>query len=106
MTDWLPRLLNLPPEYAGHYDQGRLLFLHPNWLWALLAIPPLAWFMYRRQQLNLPTVPGWVRFLLTATRVLILTMLVLVLAGPYLDLHLKIEKQPIVALLFDHSHTI
>src|SRR5205085_6592023 len=77
------------------------------WLWVgLVLVSLLGWFIYRRQVLNLPTVPGWVRVLLTATRVLILALLFLVLASPYLKLDHKNEKKPIVGLLFDYSQSM
>src|SRR5437763_12522022 len=99
MLDWLLRQLNITDEFVGHLDEVKLLFQHPNWLWAgLVLVPPLAWFIYRRQVRNLPTVPGWIRFTLTATRVLILALLFLVLASPYLKLDHQNEKKPIVGL--------
>ncbi|HVX61695.1 MAG TPA: hypothetical protein VHC19_13865, partial [Pirellulales bacterium] len=49
--------------------------------------------------------PG-LRATLTVTRVLILLLLVLVVAAPYLKLDMKLEKKPILALLFDQSQSM
>src|SRR5436309_13977427 len=99
MLDWLLRQLNITDDFVGHLDEVKLMFQHPVFLWIGVAVlPPLAWFIYRRQMLNLPTVPGWVRFTLTATRVVILALLFLVLACPYLILDLKNEKNPVLGL--------
>ncbi len=76
------------------------------WRIGLVVLVPLAVFIYLRQKWNLPSVPPLLRFVLTATRVLILLLLVLVLGSPYLKIDHTSEKKPIVALLFDHSQSM
>src|SRR5262245_40483054 len=115
MPKWLLRLLNVPDEFVQHINEVSVGFQNlpaePGLrgtivVLALVLLAALGWFVYRRQVLNLPTVPGWVRFTLSATRILILALLFLVLASPYLKLDHKSEKKPIVGLLFDHSQSM
>ena len=106
MTSWLLRQINASEDFAGHLDEVSPHFHHP---WVLLApalLVPLAIFIYLRQLYNLPSVPTAIRAILTSTRVLILALLIVILAGPYLKLHLKSEKKPIVAFLLDHSQSM
>jgi hypothetical protein len=101
---WLLKSIGVSDEFVTHIDEVKPAFHWELALWVGLALLiPAAYFIYRRQQLNLRTVPFLPRLLLTATRVLILAILVIVLAGPYLKLEQEREKKPIVALLFDHS---
>jgi hypothetical protein len=106
----LPRLLQLlgiSDEIVTHLDEARLAFQRPLALWIGLALLiPIGWFIYRRQRLNLASVPLALRLALSATRILVLALLVIVLAGPYLKLEAQTEKKPIVALLFDHSQSM
>src|SRR2546423_3595010 len=91
----------VPREGATRgFHRGRLRGM------GLALLTPAAYFIYRRQQQNLRTVPSLPRLVLTITRVLILALLILVLAGPYLKLDLQNEKKPIVAVLFDHSQSM
>ncbi|HEV7223988.1 MAG TPA: hypothetical protein VGN42_14865, partial [Pirellulales bacterium] len=55
---------------------------------------------------TLSTVSPALRWTLSITRILILLLLILVLAAPYLKLDLKIEKRPLLALLFDQSQSM
>src|SRR5205823_14943478 len=73
---------------------------------ALVLLPLLGVYAYRRQRRNLRTVPPLLRAALTATRVLVLALLFLVLAAPYLKRVERVERRPIVALLFDHSQSM
>jgi len=107
MTSWLLRQLNITDEFVSHLDEARLAFQHPLMLGIGLGVlVPLAVFIYLRQKWNLGSAPPLLRFVLTATRVLILLLLVLVLGSPYLKIDHKNEKKPIVALLFDHSQSM
>jgi hypothetical protein len=101
---WFLKSIGVSDELVVHIGEVKLAFHLEVAFWVGMALlVPLAYFIYRRQQLNLRTVPFLPRLLLTTTRVLILGLLVLVLAGPYLKLEQKREKKPIVAVLFDHS---
>ncbi len=107
MKVWLFRQLNLTDEFATHLDDVTLTFQSPYLLgWGLALLVPVAAFIYLRQKRNLPTVPSTMRLTLSATRILILLLLVFVLGSPYLKLDHKSEKKPIVAVLFDHSQSM
>jgi hypothetical protein len=107
MKTWLFRQLNLTDEFATHLDDVTLTFQSPQLLgWGLCLLVPIAVFIYLRQKRNLPTVPVGMRITLSATRVLILLLLIFVLGSPYLKLDHKSEKKPIVAVLFDHSQSM
>ena len=107
MKAWLLKQLNLSGEFADHLDEVSLTFQHPRLLVIGLALLlPAALFIYFRQKRNLPTVPTSLRLTLSATRILILLMLVLVLGSPFLKLDHKAENKPIVAVLFDQSQSM
>ncbi|NQU09211.1 hypothetical protein HQ590_00350 [bacterium] len=72
----------------------------------LLVLLPLTAFIYRRQLRNLGAVPPWLTAALTLTRVVVLLLLVLALAGPYLRLDYRRERKPIVAVLIDHTQSM
>src|ERR1019366_4356040 len=100
MKTWLFRQLNLTDEFSTHLDDVSLTFQSPYLLaWGLGLLVPVAVFIYLRQKRNLPTVPAGMRITLSATRILILLLLVFVLGSPYLKLDHKSEKKPIVAVL-------
>ena len=104
MLPWLLKQLNVAPDLISHLDQVVFAF-HYTWvLWVgLPLLVPLAWFIYTWQRRHLPGVPAFLCAVLTLTRVLILAVLVLVLAGPHLKLEYTVKQKPIVAVLFDHS---
>jgi hypothetical protein len=107
MIESLLRSIGVTDDIASHLEHVTPQVQRPAWLWLGLAlVVPVAWFIYRRQRENLATVPRPLRLALTATRVLILVLLVLALSGPYLKLDMKIDKKPIVALLFDQSQSM
>jgi hypothetical protein len=107
MTTWLLRQLNITDEFVSHLGEAHLAFQHPLVLLVGLAVlAPLAVYIFLRQKWNLPSVPPLLRFVLTATRVLILLLLVLILGSPYLKIDHTSEKKPLVVLLFDHSQSM
>ena len=99
--------IGVTDDLLEHLDQVSLAFQRPALLWVgLIVLGPVAYFVYRRQQSSLATVPRKFRIVLTVTRVLVLAILICVVAGPYLELDLHITKRPIVALLFDSSQSM
>jgi len=99
--------IGVADDVLQHLDQTELAFQRPAVLWGgFLLLIPVAWFIYNRQRNNLSTVPNKFRIVLSATRVLILAMLIAVLAGPYLKIDHRITKKPIMALLFDTSQSM
>lgn len=107
MIEALLRWIGVTDEVVSHLDHVTPQVQYPVWLWlGLLLLVPAGWFIYQRQRHNLASVPPALRAALTTTRVLILLLLVLTLAGPYLKLDMTIDKKPIVALLFDQSQSM
>ena len=107
MIEWLLRTIGIGEEFIAHLDQVRLAFGRPLLLViGLILTVPLGLCIYRRQRNNLPAISRGLHLGLTATRVFILAMLVLVLSKPYLRIDHQIERKPIVALLFDDSQSM
>ncbi len=107
MLERFLQLLGIHEDVLKHLDRAELVFqrIEVLWIGAVLLLP-LAWMVYRRQKLNLHTVPTWLLATLCVTRVSILALLFLVLSGPYLRIDHKFERKPIVAFLFDHSQSM
>lgn len=107
MTPWLLRQIHASEDFAEHLDKAAIAFHHP---WILLAgvllLAPLAVWIYLRQLHNLPSVPSAIRITLSLTRILILAVLVVILAGPYLKLEVQSKTRPIIAFLFDQSRSM
>jgi hypothetical protein len=98
------QLLGVSDEILARLDHAVLSFQRPGLLGVgLVLLVPAGWFIIRRQRRNLATASPALRTALDLTRLAVLTVLVLVLAGPYLKLDYAIEKRPVVALLFDRS---
>jgi hypothetical protein len=108
MLEWL--LQNVVPDgqkIVGHLNEAHLDFQW--WLALYLGLPLVAAaavFIFWWQRRNLGTVPFPVLLALTTCRTLVLLLLVLVLAGPYLKVDHQSELKPIVALVFDHSQSM
>ncbi|MBY0231726.1 MAG: hypothetical protein K2W96_20765 [Gemmataceae bacterium] len=107
MRDWFLKQLGFSDEFIRHLGEVSLDVQNPRALWIGLALlVPVAAFVWLRQKRNLPTVPAGLRFTLTATRVLILALLVLVLASPIARLTHKAENKPVVGVLLDWSQSM
>jgi hypothetical protein len=107
MIEWLLKTVGLSDEMVAHLHQVTLAVHHEKVLWVgLVILVPVSYYIYRRQRQNLGNTPGWLRLALTATRILVLLLLVAVLADPYVKIDNENEKKPIVALLFDHSQSM
>ena len=107
MLESLLRQIGVHDQIRAHLDQATLEVQRPLTLWLGLALAaPIAWYVYRRQATALSTVGPRLRGTLTAIRVAILLLLIVVLAAPSLKLDLKIEKRPLVALVFDESQSM
>src|SRR5690242_10708839 len=90
-------------EGARHLPFALRLVL---FLGMIVLLPVTLGYLIYRQPRNLGSAPPAVRIALTVTRVLILLLLAVVLAGPYLKLEAHTDQKPIVALLFDHSQSM
>lgn len=107
MWSWFLKLIGVSPDVLTHLERAELVWQRPAVLWLGLAlVGPAAYFIYRRQLVNLPTVASKWQKTLTVTRVLTLLMLVGILAGPYLRIDHQYERKPIVAVLFDRSQSM
>jgi hypothetical protein len=107
MLAWFLKLLGVSNEITDHIQDASFALQRPAVFWSgVLVILPVAYFIYRRQQTNLATVPAALRNVLTACRVAVLVLLALVLASPYVQIDHKREKRPIVAVLVDHSQSM
>jgi hypothetical protein len=107
MFAWLLKAIGIRDDILAHLSEVTLAVHHEKVLWVgLLLLVPISYLIYRRQQQNLRTVPPALRLALTATRVVVLLMLVLVLSDPYLKINHQSEKRPIVAFAFDHSQSM
>ena len=99
--------IGVTDEVIEHLDKAQLAFQRPAVLWiGLLLLIPVAYFIYIRQRNNLSTLPNKFRIALTATRVIVLIILIAILAGPYLKIDHQISKRPIVAVLYDESQSM
>jgi hypothetical protein len=107
MWSWLLKTIGMSDEMADHLQEVTFTVHHQVVLWLGLALLiPIGYFIFRRQRQNLPNVRSGLRIALTATRILVLLLLVLVLADPYARIDHESQKKPIVALLFDHSQSM
>ena len=101
------RSIGVADDFVEHLDQVELAFQRPAFLWVgLFLLIPIGYFIYRRQQRSLNTVPKKFRIALTVTRVIVLAILFGVSAGPYLKIDHQVTKRPIVAILFDTSQSM
>lgn len=106
MFESLLRSIGVADEMVQNISDTHIAFQRPLWLYALLLLIPAGWFIYTRQRSNLATVRRSFRIALTATRVFVLGMLILVLASPVLRLTEEINKKPILAVVFDASQSM
>jgi len=101
------KMIGVGDEILARLDQAVLAFQRPGLFWVGLALLlPAGWFIIRRQRRNLATASPALRAALDVTRLAVLTVLVVALAGPYLRIDYAIEKRPVVALVFDGSESM
>ena len=107
MIQWLLNMIGVGEDIRTHLEQAVLSLQHPVVFWiGLVLLAPAGWFIYERQRRNLGNVSSRLRIGLTATRVIVLAILLLILSGPYLRLDQAIEKRPILAYFFDGSQSM
>jgi hypothetical protein len=107
VTAWLLRMIGISSEIATQIDKVEWRWARPEWFWfGLILLLPASWYIARRHRSNLPHVPRRPRRLLTACRIGVLAVLVVVLGGPYLRLDETIEQKPVVALIIDESSSM
>ncbi len=107
MIHWFLHTIGVSDEILTHLGQASPAFQHPSALWIGLPLMlPLGWFIYQRQRMNLGGISRRLQNGLTATRVIILLILIFVLSGPYLSLDQSVEKRPILAYFLDDSQSM
>lgn len=107
MFEWLLKLIGVEEDFRTHLEHVTLALQRPLVFWVGLALlVPVGYFIYRRQKSNLTSAPRALRIALSSTRIVILAVLLFVLAGPFLKLDEKIERKPILSLLFDQSQSM
>src|SRR5437588_5983246 len=107
MLSWLLRQLSDTEQLVEHIDEVQFDFQY-GWVLIVglvLLVPVGAWIVLRQRR-NLATVPPKLRITLSLTRIAILALLVLALAGPFVRLDHRDEKKPVVAVLLDHSQSM
>ena len=104
MIAWLLKILGISDEVAGNFGQAELRWGHGELAAIGLALlVPTAWFIVRRQRRNLPHVAPRARQALSACRIGVLLLLVMVLGAPYLHTDETLDLKPVVALVVDDS---
>jgi hypothetical protein len=107
MIQWLLTMIGVGEDIRAHLAQAALAVQHPLVFWIGLALlAPAGWFIYQRQRRNLGGASPRLRIALTATRIIVLAILVIVLSAPYLRLDRAIEKRPILAYVLDGSQSM
>jgi hypothetical protein len=107
MLPWLLHQLNVTDDLIEHLDQVTFAFHYPLVVWIglpLLVPAAVGVFVWQRQRLG--SAPTALCAALTATRVLILGILLTILAGPHLKLEYTVKEKPVVAVLFDQSQSM
>ncbi len=100
----LLKLLGMSNEVAENFSRSELRWGHGELAAiGLVLLIPTAWFIIRRQRQNLPHVSPRVRQTLSACRIGVLLLLVIVLGAPYLHIDETLDLKPVVALIVDDS---
>ncbi|MCX5659106.1 MAG: hypothetical protein NTW19_05205 [Planctomycetota bacterium] len=104
MISWVLHFLGVKDAIITRLDKAELLWARPTMLWIGLALlVPAAVFVVLRHRRNLPNVSPALRGLMSACRIGVLLLLVLVLGGPYLRLDEPIKQKPLLAVVIDES---
>jgi hypothetical protein len=108
MLEWFLKTTgSTDKEVLAHLDKAQLAFQRPAVIWlGLLLLVPIGYYIYRRQDRNLGSVPHRLGVALTLTRIGILALLFFTLSGPYLKIDHRVEKKPIAAFFFDESQSM
>ena len=100
----LLKAIGVSRTFTGRLGEVEWLWARPYVLWIGLALLiPLGVYIVLRHRRNLPHVAWGPRTLLSACRIGILLLLVIVLGGPYLRLAEPVEQKPVLAWLQDAS---
>ncbi len=104
MTAWLLRALGISRDITAQIDKVEWRWARPEWLiLGLILIGPVAWWIVRRHSRNLGHVSPGARRALSACRIGVVAVLVLVVGEPYVRVQETIAQKPIVAVIVDES---
>lgn len=104
MIVWFLQLVGVSDKLLQRLDKAELLWARPQLLWIGLALlVPAAIFIVVRHRISLPHVAPGLRALMSACRIGVLLLLVLVLGGPYLHLDEPITQKPLLSVVIDES---
>ena len=107
MTQWLLEKIGISSDITSRLEHAEWSFSHPLALWLGLAmLVPIGWFIFARHRRNLPHVSPLFRGILTACRIGVLIMLVIVLSGPQISVRDPEQQKPILAFLVDESESM
>ena len=104
MIPWLLKAIGISETFTGRLDEVRWMWARPRVFWVgLILLLPVAVIVVLRQRRNLPHISPALRGLLSACRIGILLLLVVILGGPYLRLAEPVMQKPVLAWLTDRS---
>jgi len=101
---WLARSAGIGHELATRIDRVEWHWARPMALWIGLALlVPVGLWIARRHATRMPWLSPGLRRTLTACRIGVLSLLVFILAGPFVRLEETIEERAVVAVIRDAS---
>src|SRR5262245_49068764 len=107
MLNWLLRQANVGDVFLEHPGELTYHVQYPLVLYVGLPVVALLGIgIFILQRRNLKSSPTSLIAALTACRVFILGLLVLVLAGPFVKLETARENRPVFAIIFDRSQSM
>jgi len=107
MTQWLLEKIGISTDITSRLEHAEWSLSHPLVLWFGLPLMVLVgWYIFARHRRNLPHVSPLFRGILTACRIAVLVLLVIVLSGPQIRVREPAQQKPILAFLVDESESM
>lgn len=104
MTYWFLKSIGASDEVVANIESVHWAWARPEWLLlGLLLLGPAAWFVVVRHRRALGHVGGRPRAVLSACRIAVLLLMVLVMGGPYVKIVQSVERKPVLAVVLDDS---
>ena len=104
MTAWFLRTIGVSDTITGHLSGVRWMWGRPYLLLVGLALlVPASILIVMRQRANLSQIAPRLRWLLSACRIAVLLLLVIVLGAPYVRLEEPLTQKPVLVWLTDAS---
>lgn len=106
MMGWWMNAL-VPQIDAVQIEQVQWFWSRPGFAWAALFLClPLMWWIHHRHRRGMTQVSALARHVLTACRTLVVVLLLLVLAGPFVRLTYEQVDRPVLAVIVDRSQSM